>query len=312
MGGSEWSSIYGLRPWGCRRKLAYFKRGDTPDFPAGAVTGPMQRGHALEPLVADRYVVEAGRSVRKRKSWPARGPEWMQGHPDRHIVSGNGNPPGILECKTTNPFSFKKFQEDGLPDGYIMQLQHYLAMTGYTWGSFAILEPLNWQFEPFDVKRDEGLISEMKAEGERFLREVENGPLPDRLDHHDRRCATCAFRKTCQGEAFEADIKAAMKGDPNVEIRPDDELKALVAQRAEVKALEDEMKEHLEGIEDRMRARMKAMDLTAVQIETARVFCRPVTSRRLDGKRLKAEQPKIAEKYTTETVSKPVLRVYPI
>lgn len=50
-----------------------------------------------------------------------------------------GKKPGILEVKTISGYSADSY-EGGIPPGYLFQLQHYLLVTGYTWGEIVYLK----------------------------------------------------------------------------------------------------------------------------------------------------------------------------
>lgn len=54
-------------------------------------------------------------------------------HPDK------GKEPGILEIKTISGYSADMW-EGGIPPSYYVQLQHYLLVTGYTWGEIMYLK----------------------------------------------------------------------------------------------------------------------------------------------------------------------------
>jgi putative phage-type endonuclease len=54
-------------------------------------------------------------------------------HPDK------GKTPGILEIKTISGYSADMW-EGGIPPSYYVQLQHYLLVTGYTWGEIMYLK----------------------------------------------------------------------------------------------------------------------------------------------------------------------------
>lgn len=307
LGGSDWGDVLSLKPYGCARKLWYQKTGQKPDYPQ-EVSGPMQRGTRMEKIVADIYAASKQRKLQKRKSYPAHGPEWLQGSPDYRIMGNDdGRGPGILEVKTAGEWAFKKFKREGLPGYYVMQLQHYLALTGYIWGAWAILWPDAWEFVTFDVERDDKLIGVLWTAGELFIRALENGPIPDRIDPPDRRCSSCPFRTTCQGQV----LLEAAGGDREDLVALDDEqeLPGLLADYRELKSVVDEATDHLDVVKAAIKGRMKAIGHEAAQIPGSRVYCRTITSMRIDSRQLRKDQPQIAEKYSKPSISTP-LKVY--
>lgn len=121
-------------------------------------TPDMKRGKMLEPMIADLYKAETGRSVRRVNSI-LQHPDvpCMLANVDREIV-GTDRGPGILEIKCPRARTFSRIMREGLPEYYQLQLQHYLAVTGREWGSFAIFSADNWELKHFDVEADRDVI----------------------------------------------------------------------------------------------------------------------------------------------------------
>ena len=61
--------------------------------------------------------------------------DFMLANVDRLIV---GEKVG-LECKTTSEYVKDQWEEDEVPDHYILQCQHYMAVTGYIGWWIAVL-----------------------------------------------------------------------------------------------------------------------------------------------------------------------------
>lgn len=310
LGGSDLQHVFNIQPYGCARMLWYEKVSTEPDYPK-EVSGPMQRGTALEDIIASLYSAVAQRSLRKRKLYPSRSPKWWRAQPDRHIVAnGDGRGPGILEAKSAGEWAFKKMRREGLPEGYILQLQHYLGYTGYKWGAYAVLWADAWKFETFEVERDNVIIGRIKDAGERFIRLIENGPPPDRLDPKDRRCSSCPYRKMCQGEALREAADAALGERDDLTVLSEDKgLEQLLVEYRELKAISDEAKERGDDVKVKIRSRMKDIGSDAVQIPGGRFYDRTSVRRTIDTKALRAKHPKIAEEVTKETTVRS-LRVF--
>jgi len=156
LGGSDSPVILGVSPWRDQVDLYYDKIGEAPEVEE---TAPMKRGTALEPIIADIYAKETGRRLRVEPEMLRHG--CMHANIDRAIDSTPGMhlSPGVLEIKAPGLHQFGKCKREGIPDYYIIQLQHYLAVTGFNWGSFAIFSAERWDLLWFDVDRDEEIIS---------------------------------------------------------------------------------------------------------------------------------------------------------
>lgn len=137
----------------------------------------MYWGRVLEPEIARRYCEVTGRKVRRQPMLRHKEHEWMLANVDRQIV-GDPRGPGILEVKTTNAFGTVVGSEDDLPDHYYAQLQHYLMVTGYRWGSFAFL--IGGQtFRTFDLEADADYQATLfEIERDFWRRVVESDPPP--------------------------------------------------------------------------------------------------------------------------------------
>ena len=88
---------------------------------------------------------------------------------------------GVLECKTANSYRAQDWRDDDgspcIPDYYLVQVQHYLAVTGWQWGYVIAdtsgVEPLIIRFE-----RDEEDIAAIVRAATEFWRFVESGQMP--------------------------------------------------------------------------------------------------------------------------------------
>ena len=152
IGGSDAAAILGLSPWASPLDVYLSKTGELPtesDEPSDA----MRFGSILEDIVAQEFSRRTGLKVRRRnamlqhKDYP-----FMLANLDRRIVGG-----GILECKTANAFTAGDWA-DGVPEHYMCQVQHYLAVTGEKFAYIAVLIG-GQKFEFARIERDEPFIS---------------------------------------------------------------------------------------------------------------------------------------------------------
>lgn len=173
IGGSDAGVVAGLSPYKSAYQLFLEKSGQIDA--SQDETDAMYWGTVLEEPIARRYSEVTGKRVRRQPMRSCLQNTFMLANIDRQIT-GDSRGPGILEVKTTN--AFKRVDGlDELPDHYYLQLQHYLAVTGYEWGAFAFLIG-GQSFRHFEVTRDQPTI-DMLIEIEReFWRRVELGDPP--------------------------------------------------------------------------------------------------------------------------------------
>lgn len=184
IGGSDAAALLGLHPYRTALDLYLDKVGLTPDDDTAgeaAYWGTMQ-----EPLVAQRfaalypYTVENPTTMWRHPTEP-----FMLANVDR-VLTDPAHPdrgPGLLECKTTSAFLRKHWGEHQAPDHYLIQVQHYLAVTGYQWAFLAVLIG-GQRFLAVEVPRDDVFIDQLIAAERAFWDRVQRRDPPP-LDGSD-------------------------------------------------------------------------------------------------------------------------------
>jgi predicted phage-related endonuclease len=312
IGGSDHTGIHNVEPWGCRLRVWFEKRNAEPDYMPES-TPDMDRGTILEPIVADLWALETGRKVRRHgKTRNAVGlPAWWRFNIDRHIVANGDDPrgPGVLEIKCPRSFRFARLaRKEAPPDEWMLQVQHYMGGLGWTWGEIAMFNADSWTLRRWYVERDDDLIGKMIVEGERFMREVENGPQPPTKDPSYPACKRCQFRDRCHGVDVltMGDVDAAV-AEGDLVLDDSAELDSLIREHDEIAAVGSDAKNMLDDVKDRIKAhlggpkRVKCGDRKVYVIESER--------ERLDTKALKTRHPDLAKQLTTISKSTSV-RVY--
>lgn len=180
IGGSDASSAVGLNPYKSAYELYLEKRGelkpeDLSDNEA------VHFGHVLEDIVAQEYSRRTGHQVRRRNAILQHSDHpFMLCNVDRLIV-GLENGPGVLECKTAGAFSSSEVWgdpgTDEVPEPYLVQVQHMLSVTGYTWSKLAVLIG-GRDFRIYDIQRDDELIADLIDAETYFWECVQDGTPP--------------------------------------------------------------------------------------------------------------------------------------
>jgi putative phage-type endonuclease len=230
IGGSEAAAACGLDPYRSRIQLWAEKTGKVERTEAGEAA---LWGTLLEPVIRDE-VERRGHRVRTQMN--AVHPEvlregFMQGHVDGYVAETPLYPGfGILEIKTATAWLAHAWADDSIPSAYVLQVMHYLHLTGLGWGLVAALIG-GQKLELRHVERDDALIELMlQLEGEFVeLCETDTPPAPDgtkattemlarlypdadgvvSLSEHDR-SAVETFRKLrAQAKAVEGQLEKA-------------------------------------------------------------------------------------------------------
>ena len=183
LGGSDVAALFGCSPWVSPWTLYQDKIGELPKRPDDAV---LSVGHELEPLTRRMFEAETGRKVDSAQE--------RFRHPELEFmlanIDGSLDPVedfvgrGVFEGKTTNPYAKQDWLQ-GVPIYYLLQITHYMIVTGRSWGSVAVLilgedEPLMWA----DVELDTELAEMMIETETKFWRENVEQRVPPPVDGH--------------------------------------------------------------------------------------------------------------------------------
>ena len=175
IGGSDASVVLGINPWKSRLELWHEKISKKID-PESADALIFQIGHALEPIVANKYAKMTGRKLEMRPQKVHPEYPFILGNIDREIV-GDERGPGILEIKTKG--AFVSWHGDEIPPYYMSQVQHYLGVYGYQWAGLAVLDLGTRKVTHFDIERDDKQIANIIDEEKKFWELVEKKIKPD-------------------------------------------------------------------------------------------------------------------------------------
>lgn len=183
IGASEVSTVLGLNPFDTPLQLALRKRGDIPDKEE---TEAMRMGHKLEPVVAELYAEETGRSVQDLGQYVIqRNPE----HPFLHATldrlvrtacymhTDGEKRVGDLQIKTVGAHMAHHWEE-AVPLYVQAQVQAEMATAKLGWGSVAALiggQRFLWK----DIERNDKFILYMVAKVETFWAMIQKGDLPE-------------------------------------------------------------------------------------------------------------------------------------
>lgn len=243
----------------------------------------MRQGRDLEEYVASRFAEATGFKVHR-----ANAIFQNEEHPimladfDRLIVGQKAG----LECKTVSPYSAGKWKDGAIPLHYQMQVQHYLAVSGFdSWYIAAII--FGREFIIRKIERDEELIQYLIAIEERFWNEhvlAHVMPEPDGSSNCSEEIAKLYFKSD--------NAKAVKLMGCN----------SLLDRRQELAALIDRMEREKAAIEQKIKLEMQ--DAAYATTEQYRVSWVSSDTTRLDAKRLKAEQPTIYTQYSKTTSSR--------
>jgi len=166
IGGSDAATVMGCNPYKSVYALWAEKTGLAPADDQESEAA--EWGKRLEAAIARKYTEVTGRPttiygtdapvILRHDARP-----YMIGSIDAEVsdVEGHGSVGlGVLEIKTTGAHRAEEWEE-AAPLYYQVQLQHYLAVTGRRWGSFAVLIG-GQKFKWYDVERNDTFIAALE------------------------------------------------------------------------------------------------------------------------------------------------------
>jgi putative phage-type endonuclease len=172
IGGSDAAPALALSPY--KTPLALFLEKRERPEPSASTLAAFRWGHLLEPVIRQEYATMTGRVVRL--------PEGTLRHPKHSFmlahVDGVTDDQRIFEAKTARTADgWGRSGSDEVPHHYLIQVQHYLAVTGLEVADIAVLIGGN-DFRVYEVPADLDL-QEMIVDGEReFWKLVETNTAP--------------------------------------------------------------------------------------------------------------------------------------
>lgn len=279
IGGSDASVVCGVSRYKSPVELWLEKTGQLPNQEAGEAA---YWGTQLEALVRAEFTKRTGIEVQQVKQlFQSEEYPFMLANLDG-VCEHPDYGPCIFEAKTASAYKAGEW-DDTIPDEYQLQIQHYMAVTGYQGAYIAALiggNTFKWKF----VKRDEELIPMLIELEAAFWDHVQNG-TPPALDGSD---ASAKFLSQRFPESAPLS-QITLPGDAAALIQQYDaaceQLETVTQQKQEA---ENRLKEMLGENE---------MGTVGERIVTWKT----VSQERLDSKTLKAEHPMLYKKYVSKT-----------
>jgi putative phage-type endonuclease len=279
IGGSDASIVCGINKYKSPVDLFMEKTDQQPPEDSGEAA---YWGTVLESVVRTEFtrrtgipVVEVNKLLRSRE-YP-----FMLANLDgvcKHPTFGSC----VFEAKTASAYKAAEWEE-GIPPEYMLQLQHYLAVTGYSGGYIAVLiggNTFKWSF----VERDEELISKLIHWESDFWEHIASD-VPPPLDGSE---ASANYLKKRFPQSI-AHSKIALPAAASELIRLYEEACAAGDQSTEQKQRAENLLKEMLGDHE--------VGIAGDRIVTWKT----VTQERIDSKSLKSEHPDIYKQYVNPT-----------
>ena len=278
IGGSDVSVIAGVNPFRSIFQLWLEKTGQVE--PEETENDNTHFGNVLEPVVKRKFSKRTGLKVRgKRAALQSEDYPFMLADLDG-VIYENGKM-NLFEAKTASAYK-QEIWEKGIPEEYVLQVQHYMAVTGAEKTYLAALVGGN-RFYWKVVRRDEQKIAEIIALEKAFWEEnvlAGKEPVPDGSG------ATTDFLN----EKY-----ASSNG--NTILLPEEAL-GLCRRYEELSGQLNELQDKKDAVSNQLKNFLKNNESGV--IGEYRVTWKQVTSTTFDKKRLEKENRALYEEYLTK------------
>lgn len=279
IGGSDVSIIAGINPFKSVHQLWLEKTGQIE--PEQTESEYAHFGTLLEPIVRKEFTARTGIKVRQ-KHMLLQSEEYPFMLADLDGVINENGEMAIFEAKTASQYKMDTWEEE-VPAGYILQVQHYMAVTGAKKAYIAALVGGN-HFVYHVVERDEVMIAKIIAIEKYFWEtHVMDGvePVPDGSE-----ATTNYFNsKFCDsnGQTIELPGEALVVCEEYE--RLSQQLKELEMAKS---AAANQLKSYLK-------------DAETGTVGNRKIIWKQIYKSSLDQKRLKEEKPEVFENYVTQS-----------
>ena len=278
--GTDAGAICGLNPYSSAFQVYHDKISDSTEQNDNEA---MRQGRDFEEYVAQRFTEETGLKVRRANAiYQNEDYTFMLADFDRLVVGERAG----LECKTVSPYSADKWNDGKIPVHYQMQVQHYLAVSGFDcWYIAALI--FGREFIIRKIERDPEIISSLITIEERFWNNnvlARVMPEPDGTEG----CSDFIAKLYYKGEA---DKKVELHG-----------YKSQLDRRAELDTLIKKMEKEKAEIEQKIKLEMR--DATSASEEGYKISWSNCEQNRLDTKKLRQEKPDIYNEYCKNSISR--------
>ena len=277
IGGSDASVIMGKNPYRSILQLWEDKTGKLP------VTDNENEytywGNVMEPIIRKEFMNRTGLKVRQKHA--------MIFHPDYPylfadvdgIATDERGEKCIFEAKTASQYKAEQW-ENGVPEEYILQVQHYLEVCGMNKAYVAALIGGN-KFIFYTIYRDEELIGELICKERKFW---EESVLTDTEPVVDDSEATKEYlnKKYSDPVADTITLQENMKGILTEYQDIDAKVKAFEKQKT--------------GLANQIKAAMGEHETG--EVDGTVVSWKKISRESLDSKRLRKEQPEVFAEYS--------------
>ncbi|PRR77661.1 YqaJ-like viral recombinase domain protein [Clostridium liquoris] len=282
IGGSDVGAIMGVNKWKTPFEIYLEKTEEIQEVNEQSESAYW--GDQFEEVVAKEFEKRTGKKVRRdRRHFQHPSYPFMVANIDRRVVGENA----VLECKTANQFLAKEWESEEIPASYLLQVQHYLEVTGAEKGYIAVLiggQRFVWK----EIPRDDELI--------RIIVQIEKDFW---MEHVEKRIPP-ALDGSSAAEKYLSEKYKGSNSELSIDLKSEytEKIDKLLELKNTIKQLENQAKE----IENNIKNELGEAEIGYTP--QFKVSWKAVSSNRIDSKLLKEKYPNVYKKVCKESMSR--------
>ena len=277
IGGSDASVIMGKNPYRSILQLWEEKTGKLPVTDNG--NEYTYWGNMMEPIIRKEFMNRTGLKVRQKhamiihKDYP-----YLFADVDGIATDERGEK-CIFEAKTASQYKAEQW-ENGVPEEYVLQVQHYLEVCGMNKAYIAALIGGN-RFVFHTIYRDDDLIKELISREKEFWEECVLKEIEPVMDDSD---AT----KDYLNEKYSDSIADTIQLQEN--------MKSVLTEYQNIDSKVKELEKQKTGLANQIKVAMGAHETG--EVDGTVVSWKKISRESLDSRRLRKEQPEVFAEYS--------------
>lgn len=284
LGGSDVGTILGENPYSTPLQLWMRKQGLLPPIENTPI---LKFGHFFESILAMHFEDVTGFKTRQvNKTFVHPEHDFLRANIDRQVLAGDKlESTAVLELKTTTSHRLKALDGES-PKSWILQVQHYLGITGYDIGIILAYERDTCRFhDPVIIERDDDLIiNNMNTLIQWWQTHMVGGKRPDPINGED---ALILYPDSSDGKTMEVTPAGYSLYQELVKVRE---------RKSDLEAMEEDLKTKLKvRLGDAERMVLAGKDL---------ISWKSSSQNRLDTKSFREARPKLYRQYTKSTTTR--------
>ncbi len=280
IGGSDAGAVIGVNPYRSAMNVYLDKISTETEQQENEA---IRCGHDLEQYVAERFTEATGLKVRKSNfMYRSLDHPFMLADVDRLVVGEDAG----LECKTCNAYNASAWDDQSIPESYIVQCYHYMAVTRKrTWYIACLIMGVGFVYRK--LCWDDAIIMGLIETEQRFW-----------YDHVVPRIIPKPDGSDSCSKALNL-LYPNAQSDRTIEL---DDVEDKLNRRAEILKEIDLLEQEQKEIEQTVKLAME--DCGKAKSGKYRISWENVDTTRLDTKRIKIERPDIYEQYSNTSSSR--------